>query len=293
MSSRFVNDFEPGTRTLARTGADARGAGHPAKPVGGMGPVCRSSVVGVCGRYVSVRSNEDLTAEFDAVDATDGEWEGADYNVAPTKPIRAVVNRPQRDADGNRADHPTRQLRVVSWGLIPSWAKDRSTQSRMFNARVETVASSKAFKRAYAKRRCLIPADGWYEWRAVDTAEGSRKQPLFMTPADGHPIAFAGLYEFWGEPGKTVTSATILTADSTGALADIHPRMPLVLPRDAWQRWLDPSVDDPADLLQPWDEAAGEHLDLRPVSRAVNRVDNNGPELLAADEPEPEEQRLF
>jgi putative SOS response-associated peptidase YedK len=258
-----------------------------------MRPVCRSSVVKVCGRYVSVRANEDLTAEFDAVDATDGAWEGADFNVAPTKPIRAVVNRPLRDAEGNRADRPTRQLRVVSWGLIPSWAKDRSTQSRMFNARVETVGSSNAYRRAYAKRRCLIPADGWYEWQALDTAKGSRKQPLYMTPHDGHPIAFAGLYEFWGEAGQTVTSATILTAESTGALADIHPRMPLVLPREAWARWLDPSVEDAGELVRPWDEAAGEHLELRPVSPAVNRVDNNGPELLAEPEPQPEEQRLF
>lgn len=247
----------------------------------------------MCGRYVSVRSDADLTREFDAVDATDGQWQAADYNVAPTKPIRAVVNRPLRDDEGNPAPTPTRQLRVVTWGLIPSWAKDRSTQSRMFNARLESVATSNAFKRAYAKRRCLIPADGWYEWKVVDTSNGPRKQPVYMVPSDGHSIAFAGLYEFWGEHGTTVTSATILTAPSVGALSEIHDRMPLVLPRRTWARWLDPQVDDPQDLLRTWDEAAGEHLELRPVSPRVNKVDNNGPDLLEEAEPAPEEQRLF
>jgi putative SOS response-associated peptidase YedK len=243
----------------------------------------------MCGRYVSVRSDEDLTEEFDAVDATNGEWEAPDYNVAPTKPVRAIVNRPLRDESGKPAATPTRQLRVVSWGLIPSWAKDRKTQGRMFNARVESVSTTNAFRRAYAKRRCLVPADGWYEWQALD----GRKQPIYMTPSDGHSIAFAGLYEFWGDQGQTVTTCTIITAPSTGALAEVHDRMPLVLPRTAWTRWLDPAVGDPADLLTAWDEASGEHLELRPVAPLVNKVDNNGPELVRRAEPQPEEQRLF
>src|SRR3954468_6227340 len=243
----------------------------------------------MCGRYVSVRSNEDLTEEFDAVDATDGEWEAPDYNVAPTKPARIVVNRPLRDAEGNRAKTPTRQLRVASWGLVPSWSKDRRTQGRMFNARLESVATTNAFRRAYAMRRCLVPADGWYEWKLTD----SGKQPLYMTPEDGHPIAFAGLYEFWGERGQTLTTCTIITAPAAGALAEIHDRMPLLLPRSGCARWLDPQVDDPADLLAAWDEAGGEHLELRPVAPLVNKVDNNGPELVERVEPLPEEQRLF
>lgn len=243
----------------------------------------------MCGRYVSVRSNEDLTDEFDAVDATDGEWTAPNFNVAPTDPVRVVVNRPLRDESGTPAKTATRQLRVVSWGLIPSWSKDRKTQGKMFNARVEGVATTNAFRRAYAKRRCLVPADGWYEWQVTD----GRKQPIYMTPEDGHSIAFAGLYEFWGEQGQTVTTCTIITAPSTGVLSEIHNRMPLVLPRTAWQHWLDPAVDDPADLLAVWDEAGGEHLELRPVATLVNKVDNNGPELLERAEPQPEEQRLF
>ncbi|SHF76348.1 Putative SOS response-associated peptidase YedK [Jatrophihabitans endophyticus] len=251
----------------------------------------------MCGRYVSVRSDDDLTDEFDAVDATDGLWPEGDFNIAPTKPVRVVVNRPLRDAEGNAAKEATRQLRVVSWGLIPSWSRDRKTQGRMFNARAESVARTNAFRKAYASRRCLVPADGWYEWRRVDAADGVRKQPMYMTPADGHPIAFAGLYEFWHDPAATdaptVTTCTIVTVDSSGDLADIHDRMPLVLARASWERWLDPSVADPADLLRTWDEADGEHLELRPVSPLVNKVDNNGPELLAEAEPEVEEQRLF
>jgi putative SOS response-associated peptidase YedK len=243
----------------------------------------------MCGRYVSVRSNEDLTEEFDALDSTNDEWTAPNYNVAPTDPVRVVVNRPLRDADGTPAKQPTRQLRVVSWGLVPSWSKDRKTQGRMFNARVEGVATTNAFRRAYAKRRCLVPADGWYEWQLVD----GRKQPIYMTPEDDHSIAFAGLYEFWGEAGQTLTTCTIITAPAAGVLSEIHDRMPLALPRDSWSRWLDPTVEDPADLLEPWDEAGGERLELRPVATLVNKVDNNGPELLARVEPIVDEQRLF
>ena len=247
----------------------------------------------MCGRYVSVRSDADLLDEFDAIDATSGDTYEPDYNLAPTKPARVIVNRPLRDAEGNRATTATRQLRVVSWGLVPSWAKDRSTASRMFNARIESVADKPAFRAAFAKRRCLVPADGWYEWQVVDTDTGPRKQPMYMTAADGHCLAFAGLYEIWGPPGQTSTTATIITSPSEGALAEIHDRMPLLLPRTAWSRWLDPSVDAPSDLLVGWDEAGGEHLELRPVATAVNSVDNNGPALIERVEPLVEPQRLF
>lgn len=251
----------------------------------------------MCGRYVSVKSDQDLTSEFDAIDATDGLWPESDFNVAPTKPVLAVVNRPVRDAEGTAAKDPTRQLRVMSWGLVPSWSKDRKTQGRMFNARAESVATTNAFKSAYAKRRCLVPADGWYEWLKIDTADGVRKQPMYMTPPDGHSLAFAGLYEFWRDPAEkdsaTLTTCTIITTASAGELSEIHDRMPLVLARESWQRWLDSDEKDPADLLAAWDEASGEHLELRPVSALVNKVDNNGAELLQPAVPEPEEQRLF
>jgi putative SOS response-associated peptidase YedK len=255
----------------------------------------------MCGRYVSVRSDADLLDEFEAIDATgdspDSPYE-PDYNVAPTKPVRIVVNRRQRDEQGSASGAPVRQLRIVSWGLVPSWAKDRSIGARMINARSETLATASAFRRAYAARRCLVPADGWYEWRAGAGAGAGgkvRKQPYFMTPTDGHGLAFAGLYEFWGQPGELLTTCTIVTAAAQGSLAEVHDRMPLVLPASSWSRWLDPAVTDPADLLEPWDEAGGEHLELRPVAAKVGDYHNNGPDLVAFAEvqPEVEPQALF
>jgi putative SOS response-associated peptidase YedK len=247
----------------------------------------------MCGRYVSVRSDGDVLSEFDAYDATADEVVEPDYNVAPTKSIRAVVNRPLRDEVGNRAEHPTRQLRVMSWGLVPSWAKDRSIAARLINARAESVATKPAFRKAYPVRRCLVPADGWYEWQVVDTPNGPRKQPIYLTPQDGHGLAFAGLYEFWGPPGQTITTCSIITTPSVGALVEVHDRMPLLLPAAAWERWLDPAVKAPDDLLQSWDEAGGERLELRPVSTAVNKVDNNGAELVERIELTAEPMTLF
>lgn len=247
----------------------------------------------MCGRYVSVRSDADLLAEFDAFDACGQNAVAPDYNVAPSKPVRVIVNRPPRDTDGAAAGPPERQLRVAAWGLVPSWAKDRTGAARMSNARVESVPTRPAFGSAYAKRRCLIPADGWYEWQRVDAAGGPRKQPMYMSSSDGHGLAFAGLYEFWRGQRPTLTTCTIITTPAQGPLAEVHDRMPLLLPRSAWERWLDPAVADPADLLVPWDRVRGEQLDVRPVSTVVNKADNNGPELLRRVEPLPAEQRLF
>jgi putative SOS response-associated peptidase YedK len=243
----------------------------------------------MCGRYVSVQADSDLLAEFEALDARDDVEAKTGYNVAPTDAVRAIVNRRQRDGDGHAVGDPVRQLRVVNWGLVPSWSKDRSGAARMINARSESVASKPAFKRAFATRRCLIPADGWYEWQAARDAGAKAKakapkQAFFMTPTDGHGLAFAGLYEFWSDPSApdvpTLTTATIITVASAGELEAIHDRMPLVLSAADWARWLDPAVKDPTDLLATWDEAAGEHLELRPVSSQVNSVRNDGPELI-------------
>jgi putative SOS response-associated peptidase YedK len=246
----------------------------------------------MCGRYVSVRSDADLLDEFDAIESIESSSEEyvPDYNLAPTKPARVVVNRRLRDAEGSPTGAPVRQLRVAVWGLVPSWAKDRSIGARMINARAETLASASAFRRAYAARRCLVPADGWYEWRA---GAGARKQPFYMTATDSHPLAFAGLYEFWGDGGQLLTTCTIVTCEAAGQLAEIHDRMPLVLAREHWTRWLDPEVSDPADLLSSWDEARAEHLELRPIGPAVGDHRNNGPDLIAYAEPEPEPQALF
>lgn len=245
----------------------------------------------MCGRYVSVRSDADLLREFEAVDATgdgDDQPEPHSYNVAPTMTVRAVVNRKQRDAEGRTAGEPVRQLRTMRWGLVPSWAKDIGIGARMINARVESVPDKPAFRKAFSTRRALIPADGWYEWQRPQAGPGQSgkgaKQPFYMVPRDAHPLAFAGLYEFWSDPSDpdapTLTTCTIITAPSTGELAEIHDRMPLVLARDTWARWLDPTEKEPVDLLRPWDEAHGELLELRPVSSRVNKVDHDDPTLV-------------
>lgn len=248
----------------------------------------------MCGRYVSTKSTGDLLDEFDAVDATDAEQVEPDFNIAPTKPVRAVLTRTLRGEQ-----RPVRQLRVARWGLVPSWAKDTSTGSRMFNARAENVADKPAFRRAFEKRRCLLPADGWYEWlREVDPAGKPRKQPFYMTPPDGHSLALAGLYEFWRAPDAEegtplLLSVTVITVQSFGQLAEIHDRMPLVLDRRSWQRWLDPSATGPTGLLEPRDEVSAETLELRPVSQLVNSVDNNSPELLDPVDRPPVALELF
>ena len=299
--ARAVWDFEPGRAMSERTEATARGA------VQGVGtrPVCRTRLIrrgprleGMCGRYVSVQADADLLAEFDAVYAAQERDADIGYNVAPTEQIRAVVNRRQRDPDGRAVGGPVRQLRVMSWGLVPSWSKNRGGAARMINARAESVARTPAFRKAFGARRCLIPADGWYEWRrGTDAAGAPDKQAFYMTPQDSHGLAFAGLYEFWSPPGDTLagtsTSATILTTASVGALAEIHDRMPLVLPRSAWARWLDPTVADPADLLRAWDEADGERLELRPVSSRVNSVKNDDAGLIEPVALPAQSQRLF
>ncbi len=248
---------------------------------------------GMCGRYASIKAPADLAAEFRAVDATAGEV-AASYNVAPTTSIVAVVQRHPRDADGTPDPAVTeRSLRVVKWGLVPSWAKDPKAGARMINARSETVAEKPAFRRALNARRCLIPADGWYEWqRGVDTESTPHKQPYYTHYADGSLLAMAGLWEFWKPkddpenlyPDGLVT-ATVLTTAAVGPLAQIHDRMPLVLPSSAWDAWLDPDTsgadDSVAALLTPPSAVLVATLELRPVSPLVNSVRNNGPELLA------------
>ena len=242
----------------------------------------------MCGRYASIKAPADLADEFQAVDATDGAAH-ADYNVAPTKQIVTVVQRHPRDAEGNPdPDTTERTLRLVRWGLVPSWAKDVKGGARMINARSETAAEKPAFRRALNARRCLIPADGWYEWqRGKD-----HKQPYYTHYLDGSSLAMAGLWEYWkpkddpaGEYPDGLVTAAVLTTAAVGPLAQVHDRMPLVLPRSAWDAWLDPDArsDDEAvsGLLAPPAPELVAAMEIRPIGSAVNNVRNNGPELLA------------
>jgi len=240
---------------------------------------------GVCGRYVVTRSWDDLLAEFEAADPVGGAPFRPDYNIAPTDPVPVVL---VRHPPGDRAAPARRQLRVARWGLVPSYAKDTGGAARRINARAETVTELPSFRAAVARRRCLVPADGWYEWARRD---GGGRQPYFLTPADGSLLALAGLYEIWGED-RLLTSSIITTA-AVGELARVHDRMPLVLPPDRWAGWLDPARPDPGPLLAPPAPDVVARLELRLVGPAVGNVANDGPELIAPVQPGPSPQRLF
>jgi putative SOS response-associated peptidase YedK len=196
-----------------------------------------------------------------------------------------------QDAAADVSPEPVRWLRLLKWGLVPSWAKDRSVGNRMINARAETLLEKPAYKRAALARRCLVPADGWFEWQASRTEKDPkgkpRKQPFFMRPVADGPIAFAGLYELWrdpelhpDDPSAWLATFCIVTTQAEPPLAAIHDRMPLVLPPDRWRDWLDPQQREPdavRALLAP--PVAGRFVAV-PVTTRVNAVTNNGPELL-------------
>lgn len=258
-----------------------------------------------------------------------------DYNVAPTKDVPVILDRPVRDSGSTE---PVRQLRVLRWGLVPSWAKSPEGGARMINARSETVTEKPSFRRALAARRCLIPADGYFEWGLPAEGRGrvtgaqerelvgspmpeargeqgrrkrTRKQPYFVTPADGSVFAMAGLYEFWRDrtlpddhPRAWWTTCTVLTTaaettdlagyagDGPRSLAEIHPRMPLMMTPDRWNAWLDPATTDPEALTGLLTAPPPGLLRAYPVGTAVSSVQNNGPELLEELEA-PEEETLF
>jgi putative SOS response-associated peptidase YedK len=243
----------------------------------------------MCGRYASSRRPEDLIDEFDIVESRIQDALAPDYNVAPTKEVYAVVERPPKSAAGSAdsPEPPQRQLRVLTWGLVPSWAKDASIGNRMINARMETVAEKPAYQRAFAKRRCLLPADGYFEWYPTQelTAAGKpRKQPFFIRPRDHGVLAMAGLYEIWrdpsraeDDPGRFRWTCTVITTEAEDSVGHIHDRMPLMVERERWGAWLEPRVQGDLELLVP---AAPGRLEAYPVSTLVSNVRNNGPELL-------------
>jgi putative SOS response-associated peptidase YedK len=252
----------------------------------------------MCGRYASARKRIELLEEFGVQSDRVDQPLAPDYNVAPTKAVYAVVTRQpdDRDAPGDRGarspagDDPgnevpaERQLRVVRWGLVPFWAKDTKIGSRMINARAETVAEKPAFRRAFAQRRSLLPADGYYEWQQQN---GGPKQPIYITRADGRSLAFAGLYELWRDPSVPPDDAdawlwttTVITTSAPDDLGHIHDRMPMVIDPASWGEWLDPANRDVSDLRSLLVPAAASGLTTYPVSTAVNSVRNNGPELI-------------
>ncbi len=245
----------------------------------------------MCGRYASFREAQDLADAFAVAPpdvADDARLLPPSWNLAPTDPVRVVVERAH---DGE----VRRSLRVVRWGLVPGWAKDPSVGSRMINARVETITTKPAFRTAAAARRCLVPAEGYYEWQAADgaTAGSPRgkqpKQPFWIHPADGGLLAFAGLYEFWrdrsradDDPLRWLVTMTIVTGGAVTddpAIAALHDRRPVILTPEAWDAWLDPQVTEP-DAVVELLHRAPPRLVARPVSTQVNRVGTDGPELV-------------
>jgi len=221
----------------------------------------------MCGRYATTRSAADLGALFEAYDDT-GDQLRPDYNVAPTDPVPIVRIS---EATGGSV------LSVARWGLLPPWAKDARVGARMINARAETVATTRAYASSFARRRCLVPADGWYEW----VRRGGSRQPYFMTPRDGSVLAFAGLWSVWKGADTPLLTCSIVTTAALGDLAAVHDRMPLLLPSDRWADWLAGDGEPDALLAPPPPEwLAG--LEIRPVGKAVGDVRNNGPDLVAA-----------
>jgi putative SOS response-associated peptidase YedK len=218
-----------------------------------------------------------LLAERLHVDEIRADAAEPDYNVTPRAEVPVVAET---------KDH-RRVLDRVRWGLVPSWAKDVSVGDRQINARADTVATKPAYRRAFERRRCLMPADGFYEWQAVPGRK--QKQPFFIARADREPMAFAGLYEVWrdrSEPDAPwLRSCAIVTTEANDKLAVIHERMPVVLPEDAWSEWLDPENDDTAALQHLLVPAPSEDFVAYPISTLVNKPENQGSELLVPVDP--------
>jgi len=225
----------------------------------------------MCGRFTQQRPSAELASLFEAEDLAGSP--GGRFNLAPRQLGLVVVERD----DLRRAIVPCR------WGLIPSWARDAKIGSRLINARAETVAATPAFRASFARRRCIVPADGFYEW---ERRTPEIRQPNLVRRVDGEPMAFAGLWSAWRDPARPesdlVRTFTIITTGANATVAPIHDRMPAILPASAWQAWLAPAPTDPAELLALLMPAADDLLERFPVSKRVNSVRNEGPDLVVA-----------
>jgi putative SOS response-associated peptidase YedK len=231
----------------------------------------------MCGRFVSASPPDEIAKYFDAqlgetlLDPADPA--APNYNVAPTNEVFVVLESGE-----------TRRVETMRWGLVPFWAKDLSIGAKMINARAETLTTKNAFKRALAKRRCIIPADGFYEWKKVPGQK--TKQPMYIHRADGDRFAFAGLWEIWRDPDKPddepLHTCTVITGAANDAVAPVHDRMPVMLPPERWGTWLDPEVRDLALVSKLLVPAPASIIAMHPVSTDVNRVANKGPSLIEA-----------
>jgi putative SOS response-associated peptidase YedK len=262
----------------------------------------------MCGRYAATANPDELVEEFEVdsdrtLEPTRSILKGPqspppgtpDYNLAPSKQAPVVLTRvPREQTSESYAGEPApeRQLRLLTWGLVPSWAKDVKTGMRMINARAESVLDKGAFAKAAVSRRCLVPAQGWYEWQkspvATDAKGNPRKQPFFMHRADGDLVAFAGLYEFWrdreiadnDDPEAWLTTFTIITTEAEPGLDRSHDRQPLVPERRDWATWLDPEERDVAEVARLLSLTQPGPFEAHPVSTAVSSNRSHGPQLV-------------
>lgn len=241
----------------------------------------------MCGRYVSATSPQQIADYFGAATVSESLVE-PNYNVAPTVIVPAV-----RDRDGDR------HIDGLRWGLLPFWAKSLGAGAKMINARSETAAEKGAFKRALAKRRCIVPADAFYEWTTVANPAGSGKpikQPWCIKRIDGAPFAFAGLWETWRGPDgddDPIYTCTILTREPNAVMAKLHDRMPVTVPPDQWEHWLDPATFEGAEILADLPPAPDELLEIYAVSTAVNNSRSSGAQLMDPAEPVLEQATLL
>jgi putative SOS response-associated peptidase YedK len=217
----------------------------------------------MCGRFFLNTPMEALEVRFEAVAAAPF---APRYNIAPTRAVPVV-----------KATPAGRVISLHHWGLVPAWAKDPALGNRLFNARGETLADKPSFRAAFRKRRCLIPASGFYEWQA---RPGQAKQPFLIQAADGAPLAFAGLWELWEGPDGCLETCTIITTAANAFMAPVHDRMPVVLAADHWQVWLDPGTRDLAGLQTLLRPCAEGLLRMHPVGPRVGSVKFDDPGLM-------------
>ena len=228
----------------------------------------------MCGRYTSTSTSEQVAAFFAAEEVKTEELP-LRYNVAPSQLVYAIAERRRTD------DQPHRQLGSFRWGLVPSWAKDPSIGNRMINARAETLSSRNAYKRALVRHRCIIPADAFYEWQVRELEGKRQKAPYVIRHRDGSPLAFAGLWEVWHDAeDQPLRTCVIITTEANRLLAPIHDRMPVVLPPDAWDEWLDPENQDVSRLQKLLVPAPAKEFEAYEIGTLVNNVRHEGPELI-------------
>ncbi|MDY6998101.1 MAG: SOS response-associated peptidase [Actinomycetota bacterium] len=250
----------------------------------------------MCGRFAVTTDPAQLAEKIKAIDEATSERTDPpqpNYNTAPTQTVATVVKR-HSEPD----DESTRRVRLMRWGLIPPWAKttaDGGPDTKgplLINARSENVTTSPAFRASAKAKRCLVPMDGWYEWKG----HKGDKTPYFMYAGDGEPLFMAGLWTTWrpkdaDKDSRPLLSCTIITTDAVGPLADIHDRMPLTVSVADWDHWLDPDAPIDEGLLRGHGDL--DRIEIREVAKLVNSIRNNGPELIEPVEAEPEQAELF